>query len=129
MAASGLRPVTMLKSTQTAMCSSQAAPTTSSTPPDTRIGPQEVENALASHPSVKECAVVGIPDEARGELVKAWIVLKDGIEQSEALVKELQNHVRFTTAPYKYPRSIAFTDDLPKTVSGKIRRNMLRERN
>lgn len=94
-----------------------------------RIGPQEAENALSSHPSVKECAVVGIPDAARGELVKAWIVLKDGIEGSEALVKDLQDHVKSTTAPYKYPRSIAFTDDLPKTVSGKIRRNVLRGRN
>ena len=110
------------------MCSLQAAPTTSSNSSGYRIGPQEVENALAGHPSVKECAVAGIPDAARGELVKAWIVLKDGIEQSEALVKELQDHVKSTTAPYKYPRSIAFTDDLPKTVSGKIRRNVLRER-
>lgn len=94
-----------------------------------RIGPQEVENALSSHPAVRECAVVGIPDEERGELVKAWIVLKDGVKGSDALIGELQNHVKSTTAPYKYPRRIAFADDLPKTVTGKIRRNVLRERN
>lgn len=94
-----------------------------------RIGPQEVENALASHSSVRECAVVGIPDAERGELVKAWVVLRDDVEQSDTLVKELQNHVKSSTAPYKYPRSIVFTDDLPKTVTGKIRRNLLRERN
>ena len=91
-----------------------------------RIGPQEVENALSSHPAVKECAVVGIPDDERGELVKAWIVLKDGFTDDEALTTELQNHVKATTAPYKYPRRIAFADDLPKTVTGKIRRNLLR---
>ncbi|MCB1690460.1 MAG: AMP-binding protein [Halioglobus sp.] len=94
-----------------------------------RIGPQEVENALSGHPSVKECAVVGIPDDTRGELVKAWIILKGGFDASEELVVELQNHVKSTTAPYKYPRRIAFTDELPKTVTGKIRRNVLRERN
>ncbi|CAA0093207.1 Acetyl-coenzyme A synthetase [Zhongshania aliphaticivorans] len=94
-----------------------------------RIGPQEVENALSSHPAVKECAVVGIPDEERGELVKAWVTLKNGTEGDEALIKELQNHVKASTAPYKYPRRIAFTDELPKTVTGKIRRNILREQN
>lgn len=93
-----------------------------------RIGPQEVENALAGHPSVKECAVVGIPDERRGELVKAWIVLKNGFTESAQLTQALQDHTKATTAPYKYPRSIAYTDDLPKTVTGKIRRNLLRER-
>lgn len=94
-----------------------------------RIGPQEVENALSSHAAVRECAVVGIPDEERGELVKAWVVLKDDVNADEALVKELQNHVKATTAPYKYPRRVAFADELPKTVTGKIRRNLLRERN
>ncbi|WP_159819131.1 acyl-CoA synthetase [Colwellia sp. 20A7] len=93
-----------------------------------RIGPQEVENALASHDCVKECAVVGIPDETRGELVKAWIVLKSGFTESAELTKELQDYTKATTAPYKYPRSIAYTDELPKTVTGKIRRNLLRER-
>lgn len=93
-----------------------------------RIGPQEVENALAGHPAVKECAVIGIPDETRGELVKAWIVLKAGFEESAELTKTLQDHAKATTAPYKYPRSISYADDLPKTVTGKIRRNILRER-
>ena len=94
-----------------------------------RIGPQEVENALCSHPAVRECAVAGVPDDERGELVKAWIVLKDGFEGNETLAAELQNHVKATTAPYKYPRRIAFTPDLPKTVTGKIRRNLLRAQN
>lgn len=93
-----------------------------------RIGPQEVENALSSHQAVKECAVVGIPDEERGELVKAWIILKDGFEGDDALTAELQNHVKSTTAPYKYPRRIAYAAELPKTVTGKIRRNVLREK-
>ena len=93
-----------------------------------RIGPQEVENALSEHDAVLECAVVGVPDEERGELVKAWIVLAPGISANAELVRELQDHAKRVTAPYKYPRQIAFADDLPKTVSGKIRRNVLRER-
>ena len=93
-----------------------------------RIGPQEVENALLRHPAVQECAVVGIPDPERGELVKAWIVLNDGHHGDDALVAELQRHTKETTAPYKYPRRIAFVDELPKTVTGKLRRNVLRER-
>ncbi|MGH0037991.1 MAG: acyl-CoA synthetase [Myxococcota bacterium] len=93
-----------------------------------RIGPQEVENALSRHPAVQECAVVGVPDPERGELVKAWVVLGAGHAGSPELVAELQDHVKQATAPYKYPRAIAFTDDLPKTVTGKIRRNWLRER-
>lgn len=93
-----------------------------------RIGPQEVENALSEHVAVMECAVVGVPDEERGELVKAWIVLAPGHTPSDDLVRELQDHAKASTAPYKYPRKVAFADDLPKTVSGKIRRNVLRER-
>ncbi len=93
-----------------------------------RIGPQEVENALSEHAAVLECAVVGVPDEERGELVKAWIVLAPGFAPGDELVRELQDHAKATTAPYKYPRQVAFADDLPKTVSGKIRRNVLRER-
>ena len=93
-----------------------------------RIGPQEVENALSEHAAVLECAVVGIPDEERGELVKAWVVLAPGYSAADDLVKALQDHAKATTAPYKYPRKIAFAEDLPKTVSGKIRRNVLRER-
>jgi len=93
-----------------------------------RIGPQEVENALSEHDAVLECAVVGVPDDERGELVKAWIVLAPGHSPGDDLIRELQNHAKAVTAPYKYPRQIAFAEDLPKTVSGKIRRNVLRER-
>lgn len=94
-----------------------------------RIGPQEVENALSKHDAVLECAVVGVPDEERGELVKAWVVLAPGVEGDDSLIKALQDHTKAVTAPYKYPRQIAFAEDLPKTVSGKIRRNVLRGRN
>ena len=93
-----------------------------------RIGPQEVENALIEHPAVQESAVIGVPDPERGEIVMAFVVLAPGYSASEALVEELQQHTRELTAPYKYPRRIAFVDDLPKTVSGKIQRKLLRER-
>ena len=69
-----------------------------------------------------------MPDEERGELVKAWVVLAPGVAGDEALIKALQDHTKAVTAPYKYPRQVAFAEDLPKTVSGKIRRNVLRER-
>ncbi|MEZ5372932.1 MAG: AMP-binding protein [Microthrixaceae bacterium] len=92
-----------------------------------RIGPQEVENALLRHPAVQECAVIGIPDVDRGEIVKAWVVVAEGSLAGDDLVAELQNHAKETTAPYKYPRSIAFADELPKTVTGKLRRNVMRE--
>jgi len=95
-----------------------------------RIGPFEVENALMTHPSVVECAITGVPDEYRGMVVKATIVLhKDWKEKAgEALVKELQDHVKKATAPYKYPRIIEFVDELPKTISGKIRRVEIRNK-
>lgn len=93
-----------------------------------RIGPQEVENALLRHPAVQECAVVGVPHVERGELVKAWVVLADGHIGDDDLVAALQAHTKETTAPYKYPRAISFADELPKTVTGKLRRNVLRER-
>jgi acetyl-CoA synthetase len=93
-----------------------------------RIGPFEVESALLEHPAVAEAAVVGSPDPVRGMIVKAFIVLKPGIRPSDGLVADLQGHVRSETAPYKYPRVIEFVDSLPKTHSGKIRRNELRER-
>lgn len=93
-----------------------------------RIGPFEVESALLEHPAVAESAVVSSPDEVRGEVVKAFIILAPGYEPSDALVKELQDHVKKVTAPYKYPRKIEFVDSLPKTISGKIRRVELRER-
>jgi acetyl-CoA synthetase len=92
-----------------------------------RIGPFEVESAIMEHPSVKEVAVVGSPDPIRGMIVKAFIILKDGYEPSDTLVREIQKQVQTTTAPYKYPRSIEFVEDLPKTISGKIRRNVLRD--
>ena len=93
-----------------------------------RIGPFEVESALMEHPAVAEAAVVGSPDPIRGLIVKAFVVLKPGREPSDALAKDLQEQVKRLTAPYKYPRSIEFTEALPKTISGKIRRNELRER-
>jgi len=92
-----------------------------------RIGPFEVESALMEHPAVQEAAVVGSPDLIRGMVVKAFVILKPGYQPSESLVRELQAHVRKTTAPYKYPRLIEFVDSLPKTISGKIQRNVLRE--
>jgi acetyl-CoA synthetase len=91
-----------------------------------RVSPAEVESALLTHPSVKESAVVGSPDPIRGVIIKAFVVLKDGWTGSDDLIKELQNHVKQTTAPYKYPRAIEFMDELPKTISGKIRRVELR---
>lgn len=94
-----------------------------------RIGPFEVESALLEHPAVLECAVTGVPDPDRGLAVKATIVLAKGWTQSEALKRELQEHVKKTTAPYKYPRVIEFVAELPKTISGKIRRVQIREQN
>src|SRR5207244_494398 len=93
-----------------------------------RIGPFEVESALLEHPAVVESAVVASPDPVRGEVVKAFVVLEPGRLPGEVLVRELQEHVKRVTAPYKYPREIEFVDGLPKTVSGKIRRVELRER-
>lgn len=92
------------------------------------IGPFEVEDALTNHPSVKECAVVGSPDEVRGTVVKAFVVLRDPLDKEDSeLVKVLQDHVKQRTAPYKYPRKIEFVDELPKTASGKIMRVQLRK--
>jgi acyl-coenzyme A synthetase/AMP-(fatty) acid ligase len=93
-----------------------------------RIGPFEVESALLEHPAVAESAVVSSPDEIRGEVVKAFVVLKPGSDGSPSLVTELQEHTKKVTAPYKYPRKIEFVSALPKTVSGKIRRIELRNR-
>lgn len=92
-----------------------------------RIGPFEVESALIEHPAVQESAVIGKPDPIRGEIVKAFVILKPGYEPSEALITELQEHVKKTTAPYKYPREIEFVKELPKTISGKIKRKELRK--
>ncbi|MCR4616207.1 MAG: AMP-binding protein [Clostridiales bacterium] len=93
-----------------------------------RIGPFEIESVLLEHPAVLECAVTGVPDELRGNLVKATIVLAKGYEPSEELKKELQNYVKKETAPYKYPRVVEFVQSLPKTVNGKIRRSEIRDK-
>jgi acyl-coenzyme A synthetase/AMP-(fatty) acid ligase len=93
-----------------------------------RIGPFEVESALKEHPAVAESAVIAAPDEMRGEIVKACVVLAPGYDPSPELADELKEHVKRVTAPYKYPREIEFMESLPKTISGKIRRVELRER-
>jgi acetyl-CoA synthetase len=92
-----------------------------------RIGPFEVESALLEHPAVLECAITAVPDPDRGQIVKATVVLSKNYTAGEALVKELQDHVKRVTAPYKYPRIIEFVPELPKTISGKIRRVEIRE--
>jgi acyl-coenzyme A synthetase/AMP-(fatty) acid ligase len=93
-----------------------------------RIGPFEVESALVAHPAVAEAAAVAAPDEERGAVVRAVVVLREGYEPSDALAKELQEYVKRETAPYKYPRIVEFTDELPKTASGKVKRAELRDR-
>lgn len=92
-----------------------------------RIGPFEVESALVEHPAVLECAITAVPDPDRGQIVKATVVLAKNYTASDNLVKDLQDHVKKVTAPYKYPRIIEFVDELPKTISGKIRRVEIRE--
>ena len=92
-----------------------------------RIGPFEVESALKEHPAVAESAVIASPDEMRGEIVKAFVILAPGYSPTPELARELQEHVKTATAPYKYPREIEFVESLPKTISGKIRRIELRE--
>ncbi len=92
-----------------------------------RIGPTEVENALARHPAVAECAVAASPDAMRGEIVKAFVVLREGVAGSTELERALQDHVKAEIAPYKYPRAVAFVDALPRTSSGKVSRRLLRD--
>jgi len=92
-----------------------------------RIGPFEVESALVAHAAVAEAAVVAAPDDERGAIVRAVVVLRNGHTPGDALIRELQDHVKAQTAPYKYPRRIDFADELPKTASGKVRRALLRE--
>ncbi|HLP18322.1 MAG TPA: AMP-binding protein [Bacteroidota bacterium] len=92
-----------------------------------RIGPFEVESALMEHPAVLECAITAVPDADRGQIVKATIILSNQYQASEELAKELQEHVKSVTAPYKYPRIVEFVTQLPKTISGKIRRVQIRE--
>ena len=93
-----------------------------------RIGPFEVESAVDSHEAVLECAMIPSPDPIRGEIVKVFVVLQEGHEPSEQLIKDIQQHVKRITAPYKYPREIEFVKELPKTISGKIKRKELRTR-
>nr|KAF6354202.1 acyl-CoA synthetase medium chain family member 1 [Myotis myotis] len=95
-----------------------------------RIGPAEVESALAEHPAVAESAVVSSPDPIRGQVVKAFIVLTPQFlsHDPDQLAKELQEHVKAVTAPYKYPRKVEFVPELPKTITGKIKRSELREK-
>ncbi len=92
-----------------------------------RIGPFEVESALMEHPAVLECAITAVPDPDRGQVVKASVILSKNYQASDELAKELQEHVKKVTAPYKYPRIIEFVTELPKTISGKIRRVQIRE--
>ena len=92
-----------------------------------RIGPFEIESVIMELPYVLECAVTPVPDEVRGQIVKATIVLVKGTEGSDALKKEIQDYVKTHTAPYKYPRIVEFVDELPKTISGKVRRVEIRK--
>ena len=91
-----------------------------------RIGPFEVESALLEHPAVLECAITAVPDSERGQIVKATVVLAKNYQPSNTLARELQEHVKKVTAPYKYPRIVEFVTELPKTISGKIRRVQIR---
>jgi len=91
------------------------------------IGGPEVEDALLDHPKVKDCAVVGAPDEQRGRIVKAFVILRDGADATDGTVKELQDFVKAEIAPYKYPRAVEFVDDLPRTETGKVQRFKLRQ--
>ncbi len=90
------------------------------------IAGPEVEGALLMHEAVAECGVVGSPDEERGQVVKAYVVLKPGYQKTEAVTRMLQDHVKSTIAPYKYPRSLEFVDALPRTETGKLQRFKLR---
>ena len=90
------------------------------------VGGPEVEDALMQHPAVAECGVIGLPDDERGMVVKAFVVLKPGIEPDEACVKRLQDHVKAVLAPFKYPRQIEFLSSLPRTETGKLQRFKLR---
>ncbi|MCL2741398.1 MAG: acetyl-CoA synthetase, partial [Oscillospiraceae bacterium] len=92
------------------------------------IGPFEVESALLTHPAVLECAITAAPDKVRGQVVAAFVVTAKGYEGSDALARELQDHVKKVTAPYKYPRIVRFVGELPKTIGGgKIKRALLKE--
>jgi 2-aminobenzoate-CoA ligase len=91
------------------------------------IAAPEVESVLLEHPKVQECGVVGVPDEERGQIVKAFVVLKPGVAAGDATARALQEFVKGEIAPYKYPRRVAFVDALPRTATGKLQRYRLRE--
>lgn len=92
------------------------------------IAGPEIEAALMTHPAVKECAVIGSPDAARGQIVKAFVVIHSGYRPDPPLAKQLQEHAKLAIAPYKYPRAVEFVEALPKTQTGKVQRNVLRLR-
>ena len=112
----------------TATSGTRDAPTTCSRSPGYRIGPSEIENCIVKHPAVANVAVVPSPDETRGNVVKAFIVLAPGHAPSKALEDDIQQHVRKFLAPYEYPKEIEFIDALPMTTTGKVQRKVLRER-
>ena len=113
---------------RTAISGTRGAATISSRAPATASGPAEIESCLVKHPAVANAAVIGKPDETRGSIVKAFIVLQAGFSGNKELMDEIQRHVRGRLAPYEYPREIEFIDALPMTTTGKVQRKELRRR-
>ena len=126
--ATGAAPAISRGATTRATSGTRAAPTTCSSRPAIRIGPSEIENCLVRHPAVANAAVVPSPDEMRGNVVKAFIVLAAGAVPSTAIEDDIRQHVRRYLAPYEYPKEIEFIDALPMTTTGKVQRRVLRER-
>jgi 2-aminobenzoate-CoA ligase len=94
-----------------------------------KIAPPEVESVMLEHPKVAECAVIGVPDSSRGQIVRAFVVVKDDVIADDELARDLQSFAKSKIAPYKYPRSIRFLSQLPRTATGKLQRHLLREEN